>query len=118
MRLQIDVGGFPGDSDCKESACNSGDLGLIPGSGRSSGEENGYPLQYSCLEKSKDRGAGGLQSTGGKELDTTEGLLLSHLIKKIWTRKNAWDDFYFFEFTKASFMAQDVIYPGEGSMCA
>ena len=32
-------------------------------------------------------------------------------------RKDAWNDFYFFEFTKASFMAQDVIYPGEGSMC-
>ena len=78
MSLQTDVGGFPGDSDCQESACNSGDLGLILGSGRSSGEGNGYPLQYSCLEKSMDREAAGLQSIGGKELDTTEGLLLSH----------------------------------------
>ena len=41
----------------KESACNAGDLGSIPGSGRSPGEWNGYPLQYSCLENSKDRGA-------------------------------------------------------------
>ena len=41
----------------KESACNVGDQSLIPGLGRSSGEENGYPLQYSCLENSKDRGA-------------------------------------------------------------
>ena len=41
----------------KESACTVGDLGLIPGLGRSSGEENGYPFQYSCLENSKDRGA-------------------------------------------------------------
>ena len=40
--------GFPGDSD--ESACNAGDPGLIPGSGRSPGESNGYPLQFSCLE--------------------------------------------------------------------
>ena len=42
--------GFPGDSDGKESAYNAGDLGLIPGSGKSPGEENGCPLQYSCLE--------------------------------------------------------------------
>ena len=43
--------------DSKESACNAGDSGLIPGSGRSSGEGNGYPLQYSCLGNSMDRGA-------------------------------------------------------------
>ena len=49
--------GFPGGSDSKESACNAGDLGSIPGLGRSSGEGNGYPLQYSCLENSMDRGA-------------------------------------------------------------
>ena len=42
--------GFPGGSDGKESACNSGDPGLIPGLGRSTGEGNGNPLQYSCLE--------------------------------------------------------------------
>ena len=48
--------GFPGGSDGKESAWNSVDLGLIPGSGRSSGEGNGYQLQYSCLENSMDRG--------------------------------------------------------------
>ena len=48
---------FPSDSDGKESACNTGDPGLIPGSGRSPGEGNGYPLQYSCLENSVDRGA-------------------------------------------------------------
>ena len=39
--------GFPGSSVCKESTCNSGDPGLIPGSGRSTGEGIGYPLQYS-----------------------------------------------------------------------
>ena len=48
--------GFPGGSDGKESACNVGDLGLISGLGRSPGEGNGYPLQYSCLENSMDRG--------------------------------------------------------------
>ena len=41
----------------KEFACNAGDLGSIPGSGRSPGEGNGNPLQYSCLENSMDRGA-------------------------------------------------------------
>ena len=41
--------GFPGGSDSKESACNAGHLGLIPGSGRFPGERNGNPLQYSCL---------------------------------------------------------------------
>ena len=49
--------GFPGGSDGKESACNAGDLGSIPGSGRSPGEGNGNPLQYSCLENGMDRGA-------------------------------------------------------------
>ena len=41
----------------KESVCNAGVMGLVPGWGRSSGEGNGYPLQYSCLENHKDRGA-------------------------------------------------------------
>ena len=43
--------------DGKESACNVGDLDLVPGSGRSPGEGNGFTLQYSCLENSMDRGA-------------------------------------------------------------
>ena len=45
---------FSGCSDGKESACNAGDPSLIPGSGRSPGEGNGFPLQYSCLENSMD----------------------------------------------------------------
>ena len=49
--------GFPGGSDGKASACNVGDLGSTPGSGRSPGEGNGNPLQYSCLENSMDGGA-------------------------------------------------------------
>ena len=48
---------FPGGSEVKVSASNAGDPGLIPGSGRSSGEGNGNPLRYSCLENSMDRGA-------------------------------------------------------------
>jgi len=47
---------FPGGSDGKESACNVGDPGLIPGSGRFPGEVKGNPLLYSCLENSIDRG--------------------------------------------------------------
>ena len=49
--------GFPGSSDGKESACNVGDLGSIPGLGRSPGEGKGYPLQYSGLENSINREA-------------------------------------------------------------
>ena len=53
-RLYLD---FPGGLDGKVSACNAGDLGLIPGSGRPPGGGNGNPLQYSCLENSMDREA-------------------------------------------------------------
>ena len=49
--------GFPGGSEVKSSACNAGDLGSIPGSGRSPGEGNGNLLQYSCLENAMDGGA-------------------------------------------------------------
>ena len=49
--------GFTQSSVGKESTCNAGDLGSIPGSGRSPGEGNGNPLQYSCLENPMDRGA-------------------------------------------------------------
>ena len=47
--------GFPGGSDGKESACNAGDLGLIPGLGRCPGGVHGNPLQYSCLENPMNR---------------------------------------------------------------
>ena len=49
--------GFRGGSDSKESACNAGDPGSIPGSGRSPGEGNDNPLQYSCLKNPMDSGA-------------------------------------------------------------
>ena len=52
------------DTDGKESACSAGDLGSVPGSGKSSGEGHGNPLQYSCLENSMYREPGGLQSMG------------------------------------------------------
>ena len=54
---QVGLLGFPGGSDGKESVYNARDLGLVPGLGRSSGEGNGIPLQYSCLKNSMDRGA-------------------------------------------------------------
>ena len=71
--------GRPSDLDGKESTCSAGDLGLIPGSGRSPREGNDYPLQYSCLENSMDRGAWWesqepLHLCSRKELDMTEQL--------------------------------------------
>ena len=66
---------FPGDSDGRESTCNAGDLCSILGLGRSSGEGNGNPLQYSCLENPMDGGAWQATVLGvAKELDMTKQL--------------------------------------------
>ena len=71
--------GLPGGSDGKESACNTGDTGSIPGLGRSPRKGNGYPLQYSCLENSVDREAlMGYHPWGHKESNTAEGLTHTH----------------------------------------
>ena len=71
--------GFPHSSVDKESACNAGDVSSIPGLGRSPGEGDGNPLQYSCLENPMDRGAWqALQSIGSQESDMT--YLLNHHI--------------------------------------
>ena len=66
--IDIIVWGFPHSSVSKEFAMSVGDLGLIPGSGRSPGKGNGYPHQYSCLENSMDKGAWWAVA----ELDATE----------------------------------------------
>ena len=62
--------GFPGGSDGEESACNAGDPGAIPESGRSPGDGNGYPLQYSCLENSMDRRAWWVNGPWGHKSQT------------------------------------------------
>ena len=73
--------GFPGGSDGKESACNAGDLGLIPGLGRSPGGGHGNPLQHSCLENPHgQRSLAGYSPWGRKESDTTEQLSLTHTL--------------------------------------
>ena len=65
--------GFTGGSDSKESACNAGDLGLIPGLGRSPGGGHRNPLQYSCLENPRgQRSLAGYSPWGCKELDRTD----------------------------------------------
>ena len=60
----------------KEATCNAGDMGSIPGSGRSPGEGNGNPLQYSCLDNSKDKRSLWYSPWGCKESDTTKQLTL------------------------------------------
>ena len=73
--------GFPGGSDGKASAYNAGDLGSIPGQGRSAGEGNGNPVQYSCLENCMDGGTWQATSPWGhKKLDTTEQLHFTSLL--------------------------------------
>ena len=64
--------GFPGGSDGKESVCTAGDPGSVPGLGRSLGEGNGYPLQYSFLENCMDGGAWWAADHRVAESDMTE----------------------------------------------
>ena len=74
------VFGFPGGSVMKNPLASAGDVGLIPGSGRSPGGGNSNPLQYSCLENAMDRGAWWATVHGvAKELDTTELLNTAQL---------------------------------------
>ena len=72
LKLKRALTGFPGGSDSKESACSTGDLGLIPESGRCPEKGNDYPLQYSCLENSMDRGIWWATVHGFAESNTNE----------------------------------------------
>ena len=81
--------GFPGGSDCKESACNTGDLGSIPGLGRSHGEGNGNLLQYSHLENFMDGGTCGYSPPSLKEPDKTEQLTKSKVCQKSMVKKQS-----------------------------
>ena len=79
--------GFHGDSDGKESTCNLGDLGSIPGLGRSPGGGHGNPLQYSCLENPHgQRSLAGYSPWGHKESDTTERLNTAEHSTAAWGR--------------------------------
>ena len=72
--------GFPGGSVVKNLPANSGDMGLIPGLGRSPGEENGNPIQYSCLGNPIKRSLVGYSPWGCKELDTTVHIEVSSIL--------------------------------------
>ena len=78
------VQGFPGGSKVKTSACSAGDLGLIPGSGRSPGEGNGNPLQYSWLENPMDRGAWWATVHGVTKSQTQVSDLTSVVSNSFW----------------------------------
>ena len=68
----MEITGFLGGSESNESACNVGDPGSIPGSGRPPGKGNDNPLQYSCLENPMDRAAWWATVHAVAESDTTE----------------------------------------------
>ena len=74
---------FPCGSAGKESTCNVGDLGSIPGWGRSPGEGNRYLLQYACLENFRDKGAWQVSVHGSQRVNTTEQLLLTLFSNKL-----------------------------------
>ena len=96
VHLHPFIMGFPGGLDGKESACNAGDLGSIPVSGRFPGEGNGNSLQYSCLENPMDRGAWRATVHGVAESDRTEQLTFTH---------SSVDGHLFLIFLSANFMS-------------
>ena len=97
--------GFPGGSDRKESSCNAGDMGLIPGLGRSLEGGHGNPLQYSCLENPQgQRSLVGYSPWGRKESDTTERLSIHSTFKFNFQRNLVLEmvkDKYFTQFYEA-----------------
>ena len=79
--------GFPGGSDSKESSCSAGDLGSIPGSGRSPEERKGYPLQYSCLENSMYRGAQWATVHGIARSDQSHLTSIHSVCSPVWRKE-------------------------------
>ena len=97
--------GFPGGSDGKESTCNEGDLGLIPGLGRSPGGWHGNPLQYSCLENPHgQRSLAGYSPWGRRESDMTERLStsFSHWIEMLPLSYNKHWNFFLYPLYSSS----------------
>ena len=85
---------FPGGLDGKESACNAGDLGSIPRLGRSSGEGNGHPLQYSCLENPLIEESGRIQSMGSQSQTWLSAFTFftyqMFILTEIWKERKRW----------------------------
>ena len=85
--VQKDATGFPGGSDGEETACNAGNLGSIPGSGRYPGEGHGNPLQYSCLENPHgQRSLAGCSPWDRTKSDMAE--VTQHTLRRQWDRQN------------------------------
>ena len=93
MTERLILSGFPDGLDCKESACNVWDTGSIPGSGRFPGGGNGYPLQYSCLENSMDRGGWWATVCGVTKSQTWLKQLSKQAFKKI-NEREGWRDYF------------------------
>ena len=96
---------FPGSSDSKETACDSGDPSSIPGLGRAPGEGNGHPLQYSCLENSIDRGVWQATVHGVIKIQTR----LSNTNTIYYAMPILKDIFSFPSFTVSSYLVEGIL---------
>ena len=102
----IHINGLPWWLSGKESACNAGDVGLIPGLGRSPGERNGSPLQYSCLKNPMD---GGAWKANHMCLTSTVGTNSCDIKTDVACKLN-FRNFYCFVFTDRSIIKTDKLY--------
>ena len=117
LNQYLATSGFPGGSDGKESACNAGDLGLIPGLEKSSGGGHGNPLQYSCLKNSTDRRDWRATVHGVKESDTTEwlahtGFFLPFLLLLFLSFFHALCQLVFYLFLLSQHISPELLYLG------